>query len=320
MTSINLIMPAIENKPGWIARVRGFVHEINEPFAEMATFDVCAVVTLVLLFLYVGERWYLTTPTKALSLLALFIPTLRHRPHIWFSLFTLMMASNYHDRFIIDNHKYLMTYWVLVMIFAANSTCKERADRILLFNGRILIGLAFLFAVLAKVISHDYLTGGFFRETIQLDSRFTNFAWLVGGLDRHGLVDVRKMVDDLRTAYLLNVDIGKVHLISSARLTLIVWFMTLWTIGIESAVALSFLWPWPSRFFETVRRYCLWIFLFTTYSVAFVPGFAWTLTVMGLAQTPKSQARLRIVYILLVAVVLQIYQLPWVNLIRSYWN
>jgi hypothetical protein len=181
-----------------------------------------------------------------------------------------------------------------------------------------LIGLAFSFAVLAKLLSPDYLTGGFFRDTIQLDNRFANVAWLVGGLDRHGLAEIRRSVTDLQSAYLLNIDLGQIQLLSTRWLSMLVWFMTIWTITIESAVALAFLWPWPSRVFEWGRRYCLWIFLFTTYSVAFVPGFAWTLTVMGLAQTPKSQARLRIVYIFLVAVVLQIYQLPWVNLIRSY--
>jgi len=68
------------------------------------------------------------------------------------------------------------------------------------------------------------------------------------------------------------------------------------------------------------RRYLLWIFLVSTYSVALVSGFAWTLAVMGLAQLPKTHFRFRIVYILVVAIVLQLYQVQYVSLIINVIN
>jgi hypothetical protein len=211
-----------------------------------------------------------------------------------------------------------MTYWVLAMVRAACEQDAAKRDQFLRVNGRILIGLAFSFAVAAKLLSGDFVDGGFFRYTLQMDSRFMNLARYVGGVDMHALAGIKASTSDLKSAYLLGVDIGQVPLLHSARLSVLIYSMTWWTIFIESAVAFVFIWPWQGAVVQWGRRYLLWIFLFSTYAIAFVPGFAWTLTVMGLAQMPKSQARYRIVYILLVAVVLQIYQLPSVSLIRHY--
>ena len=40
--------------------------EINDPVAALSTFDICAMVTLILLFLYAGTQWYLMVPVRAM--------------------------------------------------------------------------------------------------------------------------------------------------------------------------------------------------------------------------------------------------------------
>jgi hypothetical protein len=303
-----------------MTRIGVILAELNQPIEAMNTFDLCAIVTLVLLFLYAGTHWYLTIPSRAICLCAIFIPKLRHSRHLWYAVLALLIAANYYDRYLIDNHKYLMTYWVLAVFLASTRDDAGERDRVISFNGRILLGLCFLFAVIAKLLSADYLNGGFFRHTLLLDSRFSSFTSLVGGVDSVALSEVKASAHDLRSAYLLNVDVSQAKLFASRRFSLLVWFMTFWTISIESALAVVFLWPKHKKFVEWGRRYLLWIFLITTYSVALVSGFAWTLAVMGLAQLPKTHARFRIVYIFLVAVVLQFYEIHYTNFLQNVVN
>ncbi len=302
---------------GRLRTILGWFDELNQPIALLSTFDRCAIVTFVLLFLYAGTTWYLTIPIRAMSLCAIFIPTLRRSHYVWYAVLVFLVAANFYDRFLIDNHKYLMTYWVLAIFLASMNQDPAARDRILAFNGRILLGLCFGFAVFAKLISSDYLHGGFFRYTLLFDGRFASFTWLATGIDRFALADTKAAAHDLRTAYVLGTDIRQVSIVSSTRLSILVWFMTCWTMVIESSIAVAFLWPGTNKVFEWGRRYLLWIFLISTYSVALVSGFAWTLTVMGLAQLPKSHARFRIIYILLVAVVLQFYEIHYVSLFRG---
>jgi hypothetical protein len=289
---------------------------LNAPIVAMSTFDLCAVVTFVLLFLYAGTHWYLTIPMRAVCLCAIIIPALRSSSYLWFTCLALLAAANCYDRLLIDNHKYLLTYWVLAMCLSSVQTDSDERERVLYFNGRVLIGLCFLFAVVAKCVSADYMNGGFFRQALLLDNRFAHLAWLVGGIDRLTLTNFKYASHDLKTAYLLNADLRQLSLRSSFRFSLLVWFMSWWTIVIESSIAFVFLWPHNNHVTERGRIYLLWLFLISTYSIALVSGFAWTLAVMGLAQLGKVNAHFRIMYILVVAILLQFYQVEYVDLIH----
>jgi len=65
----------------------------------------------------------------------------------------VLIAANYYDRLLIDNHKKLLTYWVLAFVLASLVPDESSRDRVLSINGRILLGLCFLFAVIAKLMS-----------------------------------------------------------------------------------------------------------------------------------------------------------------------
>jgi hypothetical protein len=63
------------------------------------------------------------------------------------------------ERWVADNHIYLLAYWCLVLFLVLNVPAPAR-QRALALNARWLIGLAFLFAILWKaVLSPDFVDG-----------------------------------------------------------------------------------------------------------------------------------------------------------------
>jgi hypothetical protein len=80
-----------------------------------------------------------------------------------------------------DNHIYLLAYWCLAS--RPGVACRGCASAAGTRAARLLVGLAFLFAVLWKVVlSPDYLDGRFFRVTLMMDDRFAGAVMLMTGL------------------------------------------------------------------------------------------------------------------------------------------
>lgn len=247
-------------------------------------FELVGVMTLLLLLLYSEPIWYLELGVYGLGLAALLYRPLLSKPALWFLLTAFLAVGHIRAWFYIDNHKYLITYWCLAVALAL--LAREPLD-VLRVNARLLIGLAFLLAVVAKLVSPDYLDGSFFEGLLLSDRRFFGVSTLLGGVPPEAL----------RASELTRMDalaLGDVRLPvampSTARLVWIAQVLTWWTILIEAAVAVLFLWPedrGPSRW----RDPTLLAFIITTYPVAPVIGFAWVLTTMGVAQSSRRGYR-----------------------------
>ena len=72
--------------------------------------------------------------------------------------------------------------------------------------------------------------------------------------------------------------------------------LTWWTIGIETLLALAFLFP-DRPFLVKYRHVLLLTFAFTTYSVARVPGFGWIWMILGVAPCRKGQHLFRLLQV-----------------------
>ncbi len=243
-------------------------------------FELVGGMTLLLLLLHSEPVWYLEVGVYGLSVAALLYRPLVRKPALWFGIAAFLTAGHVSVWFHLDNHKFLLTYWCLAVglsLLAADTT------RALRTNARLLIGLAFLFAVVGKLLAPDYLSGAFFEGLLLTDGRFFGVAHVFGGIPLPDL----QLADLAREDLLVFGDLRiPFDLPSTPRLTALAQGLTWWTLAIEAAVAVLFLWPedrGPSRW----RDPALLLFIVTTYPVTPVIGFAWVLAAMGTAQSTQ---------------------------------
>lgn len=247
-------------------------------------FELTATVTLLLLLLHMISIWYMEAALLALCIPGLLFRGLLRRENFWFALTVVLAITTYREWFHLDNHKYLILYWVLAI---ACSRMVADADRTLAHSARLLIGLCFGFATIWKLISPDFASGTFFHYTLLTDSRFSEVATWLGGVPPEVL---RANDDTLGDFFATGDALATVQLNGGPRLDLLAHVMTWWTIAIEGAIAVLFL--LPTRFAASRwRDPFLILFVITTYSVAPVLGFAWVLCAMGVMQSDPRAFR-----------------------------
>ncbi|UCC15053.1 MAG: hypothetical protein JSW21_03645, partial [Gammaproteobacteria bacterium] len=122
--------------------------------------DLALRLTLLDLLLRPVGSWAIRPFILGLAAAALLRPRWLHQPLLWLALAVLAGTRVALDWPLADNHAYLLSYWCLA---AALALMAQDAERPLAFNGRLLIGLVFLFACVWKfVVSDNYLDGTFF--------------------------------------------------------------------------------------------------------------------------------------------------------------
>ena len=282
---------------------------LGERIAATDALDLALRLTLLdLLFQPVGD-WTLRPFVLVLAGAGLLIPGWLRRPPLWLGLVLLTGLRVILDWPLPDNHAYLLAYWCLAVFLSLLTRDPAQG---LAFDGRWLVGLAFAFATLWKLGSPDYLDGTFFRVTFLVDPRFESFSRLVGGMTLEHVEALRAALErhaDGTGAALSGIELPR-------RLLLAERFVTFWTVAIEGAVAVAFLWPLkrgPAR----LRHALLLVFCATTYAVATVAGFAWLLLAMGVAQCEREQRITRALYVAVFFLVLLHRELPWLRLVAD---
>ena len=266
---------------GWWTRARAAVRDGARVLgAPERRFELVAGMTLLLLLLYSEAIWYLEMGVYALAIVAVLHRPLVRRPSLWFLITGFLAVGHLRAWFAIDNHKYLITYWCLAIGLALLASDPMRTLRT---SARWLIGLAFAFAVVAKLLSPDYLSGAFFEGIMLTDARFFGVASFLGGVPLSELQLGNFARQDLLVFGDLSVP---VELQSSSRLAVLAQVLTWWTLFIEGVVAVFFLWP-EDRGLSRWRDLTLLVFIATTYPVAPVIAFAWVLAAMGAAQSTR---------------------------------
>jgi hypothetical protein len=273
-------------------------------------FALALRLTLLELLLRPVGDWTLRPFLLALAGMGLLLPGTLRRPELWWALAGLTGLRVVLDWPLPDNHAYLLCYWCLAVALAL-SVADPR--RFLADNGRWLIGLVFAFATLWKLaLSPDYLDATFFRVTLLTDPRFADFARLLGSLSPDALAELRGALEQHADVGLLEQTVPPLP----ARLVWLAHALTWWTVDIEAALALAFLWPrerGPAR----VRDAGLLLFCATTYAVATVDGFGWLLIAMGVAQTAPERGGTRALYLASFALILFYREVPWLTLLAD---
>jgi len=252
--------------------------------------DLVIRLTLVMLLLYSGKQWYEQLLMVGLSLCALVIPSLSREPKYWFLLFAVRaIVVNMYGWPYTDNHHYLMTYWCLALGLALQS---GQARKVLAVNGRLMLGLAMLFAVIWKGTSWEYLDGTMFHFLLYENSRFAELSRMFGDFDR-----VVGQPGQSATQYMLDLH-PTIQLGDAPQLVWMAQIVTWWTIFIESVVACLFLFT-KTGSQSLWRHAALQLFIVTTYPIATVITFAWVLIIFALAECPLNMKRTRATYVLL---------------------
>jgi hypothetical protein len=271
--------------------------------------DLALRLTLIVLLLRPMEPWFVGAFVLLLALLGLVGIGLR-APATWLALAVLIALRLVVDWPLADNHVYLLAYWCLGVGIALRLTQPSRA---LAHTGRLLLGLAFVFAVLWKaVLSPDYRDGRFFAVTLLTDERFADSVRLFGGLSETELAESREYLMPLpEGAELLNPP--RLH--ATRRFMWLVQASTWGGLALESVTALLWLAPIRRRALLRARHCALLLFCLATYAVAPVAGFGWLLLVMGLANSGDQQRALRAAYVATYCAVLLYAEVPWTSLV-----
>ncbi len=261
--------------------------------------------TLILLMLYGSSNVILDVPLQVICGLMLLSPSLITHRGLWIAICTFVWWINAANWLWIDNHQFLISYWCLVCALAVGS---KNTDAVLAWNGRILVGLVFLFATVWKFLSGEYLDGSFLHFTFLIDHRVSSFATFVGKLDPQVLPQNQLLEDFFKDnpQNSFNIPLETSPLLEGFAL-----IASYWTLVIEGAVAVVFLFAAKFRL-QNLQNWILIIFIATTYFLLPVLGFAYVLIIMGLAQCSPNSFRVRMTYLILFGG-LQLARLPWEN-------
>jgi hypothetical protein len=278
---------------------------------EIDSVDLALRLTLLDFLLRPIGAWQIRPALLVLAGAGLLVPGWLRRPGIWFALagFTAVRAIS--DWPLADNHAYLISYWCLAI---GVSLIVSDTNECLAFNGRLLIGLVFAFAVLWKLaLSADFLDGTFLRVTMLQDPRFEDWTRVSTGMTVDQLEAHRVALDRHLDAPPFEVERGPSL---PARFIWVAQATTIWTAAIELAVAASFLW-WRQGVLSRLRDALLIAFCATTYAVATVEGFGWLLISMGVAQCDTHRPRTRLLYLASFALILIYREVPWARLLAE---
>lgn len=282
---------------------------VSRIFEYENRFDLCLVLTLLLLLLYSDNFWYIKIPLSVVAISGFIYPGLRTSRTLWALAVIIIAAGTYNNWYIVDNHKYLLGYWCVAIFFALLTDAPERT---LEKTARWLVALVFALAVAHKSLAPDYLNGTFFYYELLFDQRFSGLARYVGGMPEH-----MEHLNQAARRALVNFDstLASVQLQATAATARLGGFITWWNYLIQAILAVVFLLPrtaWLAR----ARHAWLLLFLFTTYLFAPVIGFGWVLAIMGIAQTERGEDRTRALYVV-AFLLLQVYRTPWGILFSS---
>jgi len=274
-------------------------------------FDTALRLTAIALLLRPMGPWFVRPVILAAAVVTLIYPRAMRQWQVWAALSVMTAIRIADDWPLADNHIYLLGYWLLAVAVALRS---RDAAATLAVASRSLIGLAFVFAVLWKVVlSPDFIDGRFFRVTLVTDPRFAAATRIIGGLSDEQLKAAREAMALLpQGAELLNPPAP----VEPERLRLFALASTWGVLLLESLVALLML--SRTRLAGSLRHLALLFFCAVTYAFAPVAGFGWLLLVMGLGQLEARQVWLARLYQLTFLVVLFYDAVPWAELMLNF--
>lgn len=255
---------------------------------EMLVYDRRLIyrLTLLLVVLYGPMYWSARLPVTVVGVAMLARADWLESRTAWALLLALMAEGVGIQWFRIDNHQFLITYWLLAVNL---SLYADNPDRSLGRMAGSLIGGTFVFATAWKIGGGEFVNGVFWEGMLLTDDRLSVAAQLLGGLSpavlQENLVALTSFSDPVSGP-------SSIALQSSVEIDVLARRLSWIGMGLEGAIAALFI--LPQRFMsQWIRIGALLAFQIGVYSALPVPGFGWVLGVMAIAHTPQQQQRLR---------------------------
>lgn len=271
---------------------------------------------LLCILLYVNDISQYQIIVPLLVLPGLLLKEITLSKYYWFivvlflSYFYLYLGlENY-----VPNHKYIYAYFsilIAVVLFVKDKS--ENYFSIFTESVRWIIGLVFLLATIGKFLAPEFLDGSFFYFTTLTDPRFYGFTSTVVGISQDSLWESYFLFDSL--IHTSNPS-TTVTLESNSFLVKVSYFLSYWTIFIEGMIGISFLLPLKT-FVSKYREWFLIIFVFTTYPIATVPGFAIILANLAFIQSRKeNKASFYSLFYLAIFLIIPIFRIPFLKVLE----
>ncbi len=299
-----------------------FVGSARLAIERVAT-DICflnfretvCVLTLLLLGFY-GEPNAAGGYYTPIIILAM-IPALLHRPllknpYIWLFVALAYSVAFLRNWYPIDNHKYVILYWLVVLTFASVQFDKD-FENFLEKSARFLLVFVMGAAAFQKLTQSTYVDSSFFEMELLTDPRFETLAVLFNA-DRADLAYNRDAMYELQLAY-LGRDVVELSLREFAAVKPLAFAITWWDALVQVAIALCF--TVRRRRTDLIAHILLLCFIVTTYFFAPVIGFGWIIALLAFAVSSPLVPSLRIVYLPMFPL-LAIYDMPWDNLLTRF--
>jgi len=283
-------------------RLRAFVEFVQ----RLDLVQTINVLTLVLSVIFGFEHWLFQTVARICLLVFVLQPRVLGKPAFWLVLSVAGTIATIVDWERIDNHKYLLDYWLWVLFIAHLFAEPEVLRRTICFNARFFLCLAFLAASGQKLSSPSYRSGAMFEHYLYTDSRFTAFGKLIG-IDPSVPDAVQKRIALLRSPF-AQVEGNELQIPGSERARVAALVLTWWDLSLQLIMGLLLVIRRPVT--DVLAHILLLFFIFTTYIPAPVFGFGWILAVMGFTLAKEKFPRIAAGYVICFAAIL-VYQVPW---------
>lgn len=266
--------------------------------------------TILMLILRVMDSWIIALPVGIASIFIFLSKDLAGNRWLWLLVLLGLTIYNINSWFFIDNHKYLINYWVGVCFL---STLYTNRVKVLKINAHILIALTFLFAVFWKFASPDFLSTTFMQVQLLTESRLQFITEFFTSIEYDQLRDKIRLMDFIASDP--NVYM-KVTLNDDPVLEPLAIILTYSALLLEIAIVISFSF-YKIPFFKNNRDHTLAAFILSTYLLVPVTTFGFILTLMGLAQLDLNYSVKFKRYFLLLIFLLLTSRFSVVDLIRS---
>ena len=237
----------------------------------------------------VGHPFMFTTFTFLLLLFFLF-PKLIHNFYFWTPLVGYYWIFLIDSWLICQNHDILWGYWLLVIL----TNClvpQERKTKFLSLNASLLIAFVFLFSIIHKAISPDFLSGNILYYQLLFSTRF----YFLDAIFPFNYLDILesnliKLLNLQENFVPFNFKFIPPQIYSLAQ------FLS-WTVyGLELLISILFFFPKHLKLIR-YRDFFLLVFIFSIYFILQLNGFIFLMVLLGMSQTSSKDILARSLYI-----------------------
>jgi hypothetical protein len=268
---------------------------------RITVLDVTSMLTLLvsIYLTFAARNYFQFAVLIKLALLAGVWPSFRRSCYLWFSVVALWLPTMVLEWCKHEDHVYLAFYWYAVLALATLPPARKAGagdlqnpldpEKYLRTSARVLVGLCFLFATGWKVGSTEFRDGSLFHYKLTCDDRFSEtLARFPGGMETSAILANYASLETMRAPGSASDGFSMQW---NSRVSWLAYAMTWWTVAIEGLLAAAFLWPRRRGVLYRFRNPLLIVFALTTYSIAPVMGYGFTLMILGYANCEREDRR-----------------------------